>query len=176
MIICDDFRIPHMVEDKEIPCLSPLEPTQAFEEPYIFKAKDTDPKFLSMAEEIAIERKLTKKEDLSVTNGDGSGYILWKFYNPENPEKYFYYMARHKWDNVPSMLKGANLNIAMEIPEVKNHLQNSPSGNSFVFIVDARHHVKVEFKAALLQYFWTWNPDVCFLFFFIFCIIFFIFL
>ena len=50
MVICDDFRIPHIVEEKEIPCLSALEPTQAFEEPYIFKAKNTDPKFLAMAE------------------------------------------------------------------------------------------------------------------------------
>ena len=159
MVICDDYRIPHMIEGQEIPCLSALEPTQQFEEPYIFKPKDTDPKFLAMAEQLALEKGLTKKENLSVTHPDGTGYILWKFYNPTNPTKYFCYMARHKWDNVPSMLKGANLNEAMEVPEIEKELKNAPSGNSFVFIVDARHAVKAEFKAALLQYFWTWNPD-----------------
>jgi hypothetical protein len=160
MVICDDLRIPTMVDEKEIPCLSCIEPTQGFNEPYLFRPKDMDPKYLEMANQIAQEKGLTHKEDQSITNEDGTGYVCWKFYNPQHEQKCFYYFARHKWDNVPSMLKGANLNQAMDLPEIRAELRGAPSGHSFVFIVDARHQIKTEFKAALLQYFWTWNPDV----------------
>jgi hypothetical protein len=89
---------------------------------------------------------------------DGNGYVLWKFYSARDDKRAIYYLARNKYDNVPGMLKGENLNTAIGLPEIKEALETAPSGNSFVYIVDARHQVKPEFKAALLQYYWTWNP------------------
>jgi hypothetical protein len=77
----------------------------------------------------------------------------------DNPTKAIFYMARNKYDNVPSMLKGENLNTALILPDVQDMLENPPSGHSFVFIVDARHCVTPEFKAALLQYYWSWNAE-----------------